>query len=297
MCDLLFLSRTTFKKAHHQLMKSILVLMTCHNRAKLTENAIIAASTSAKFADVSLFWAVTDDGSTDETSKVVQKNCKDYVLDRKNGDLYWTRGMKNSWEISKQIGRSWDFVMWLNDDVQLKNNAIQSLLSEFVNKEVDIVSGHCSDNSQESSTSYGGFKLRGKRPTRYIRTAPEGKLTQIDTFNGNVVMMRFEVAQIVSFGNFSHMYGDIDFGLKAKSLGLGLFSSRDFVGICPRNSSDFPWLNKTLSRRDSLSIFFGPKGLVFRDHVTFHITHCGYLNGFILASASYARAISKVLIH
>lgn len=277
-------------------MKSILILMTCHNRAILTERAIIAASASAKFANVSLFWAVTDDGSLDETSSVVHQNCEHFVLDHKSGDLYWTRGMKNSWEIALQIDRRWDFVLWLNDDVQLKTNAIQSLLSEFASSKVDVLSGHCSDDAQESSTSYGGFKRRGIRPTSYVRTTPDGKLNPIDTFNGNVVLMRFEVARLVSLGDFSHMYGDIDFGLKAKSLGLGLFSSRDFVGICTRNSSDFPWLDKTLNRRDSLSIFFGPKGLVFRDHLTFHITHCGYLVGFLLASVSYARAFSKVLI-
>ena len=274
----------------------ILVLMTCHSRRNLTLQCILSAEKSASLAGCTLFWSVTDDGSTDDTSQVVKDNCQSFLLDQKGGDLYWTRGMKNSWNNALKIDLRWDFVLWLNDDVELAEHAIGTLLSDFSDSQVDIVAGHCSDTSQELSTSYGGFKLRGRRPTSYLRTSPEGILEPIDTFNGNVVLMRVAVAQQVSLGDFSHMYGDIDFGLKAKSLAFGLFGSSKYVGICRRNSAEFPWLNSDLNLRSRLTIFFGPKGLVFLDHLKFHRTHCGYILGSCLTLVSYVRALFRVLI-
>ena len=276
-------------------MKSILVLMTCHNRAKLTERGIIAASASAKFANVSLFWAVTDDGSTDGTSNILVNLCKNLKLIKGDGNLYWSRGMRAAWEGGRDSFSPCDFVLWLNDDVEICESGLLDLISAMELGDASIVSGACAQDSELKYMSYGAFHLKSKRPTSLREVMPNNTIQEIDTFNGNVVLMKWEVPNTIEIQPFSPMFGDIDFGLRARRYGFRMVTAKKFVGICFRDSLDFRWLSPEKNYQERIKDFFGPKGMVYSDLLRYNVAHTGFLLGTILTNLFYFKSLVKVL--
>ncbi|MCX6454848.1 MAG: glycosyltransferase [Actinobacteria bacterium] len=276
--------------------KTVMVLMTCHNRAELTEVAIFSAKNSAKFANIDLFWAVTNDGSSDDTPQVLIKNCENLRIIEGDGNLYWSRGMRAAWDGGSGFFDPCDYVLWLNDDVNLLEIGIQEMIESMHIGDASIVAGACAQDDKLEIFSYGGFSLKGKRPTRFKQVPPDCAVQRIDSFNGNVVLMKWEVAQKIDIQQFSHMFGDIDFGLRARRAGLNLVTTRAYVGVCYRDSPDFRWLAPEKNMHERLSEFFGKKGLNYRDLLNYNMTHCGFFTGFLLSNLTYVKSLARVLV-
>ncbi len=276
-------------------MKTVMVLMTCHNRAKITETSVLSANVAARIANVSLYWSVTDDASTDNTSEVLYKNCENLNLIVGDGNLYWSRGMRAAWESGSRFFNPCDFVLWLNDDVRLLDYGLNEMLNSMELGNASIVSGACAQDSTLDQFSYGGFVLKGKRPTSLDKVVPNGMIREIDTFNGNVVLMKWDVAKEISIQSFTHMFGDIDFGLRARRRFLRIVSSRNYVAICYRDGINFRWLIPGMKRKERLREFFGKKGMVYTDLLVYNVTHCGNIAGFFLANLSYLKSLARVL--
>jgi len=276
-------------------VKTVLVVMTCHNRAKISETSVLSAKVAAKIANVSLFWSVTDDASTDNTSEILNNNCENLNLINGDGNLYWSKGMRAAWESGSRFFNPCDFVLWLNDDVRLLDYGLNEMLISMELGNASIVSGACAQDSTLEQLSYGGFVLKAKRPTSLVKVRPNGMIREIDTFNGNVVLMKWEVAKEISIQSFTHMFGDIDFGLRAKRRLFKIVSSRNYVAICSRDSVNFRWLKPGMKRRDRIREFFGKKGMVYHDLLIYNVTHCGHIAGFFLANLSYLKSLARVL--
>jgi glycosyltransferase involved in cell wall biosynthesis len=210
----------------------IIALMTCHNRVERTLaclRSLMAQASPTTRIDVVL----VDDGCTDGTAERIAAEFPDVVVIHGHGDLYWAGGMAVAERVA--VREPFDFLLWLNDDVCLEEDAVSMLLDCAQREPNCVVIGSLVD-PESSQPSYGGLRRAGRRPMRFA-LVPAGSTGALDTFNGNVVLIPRRARELIGpiDGAFAHAYADLDYGLRAGRAGVPLTQSELLVGTCTRN--------------------------------------------------------------
>ena len=236
---------------------NIAVLLTCHNRREKTLSCLqsLFGATMPEGYKTEVF--LVDDGSTDGTGEAVEKCFPQVTVIQGDGNLYWNKGMNLAWKNAVETF-DYDFYLWLNDDVILKNESIEVLLKDFRTAGADnvIIAGVC--QSANGMVTYGGYNSLAKK----IELTPNGEIQQCEYFNGNVVLVPSAVFKRVGFLDpiFHHGQGDFDYGLKAKKSGIQSFVSSSFVGECERNKELPRWCNPRYPLLVRVKSFKSPLG-------------------------------------
>lgn len=245
---------------------NIAVLLTCHNRKKSTLKClqkIYSQNLSPKHT-YEIF--LVDDGSTDGTKEDVRKYFPDVHLLKGTGKLFWNKGMRLAWQKAR-CHFSYDAYLWLNDDTFMSENAMQTLILDLENQKrkctaEGIVVGTCWQKSSKSTVkvpTYGGYK-EGQL------VQPQGNPVEVDWFNGNLVLVSRRA--FLKLGNLStdytHCYGDTDYGLRARRANIPVWVSGDYTAFCVRGNAPI-WRNKQYSLIERLKHFLGPKGVSIKE--------------------------------
>ena len=210
----------------------IAVLMTCHNRRELTLRCL--GSLMAQLRSGNKVFLV-DDGSVDGTADAIAKSFDVVRIVRGDGSLFWAKGMRTAWETSVSERQDWDAYLWLNDDTELRDDAIAKLLA--VNNGERIVVGDLEDSKGE--VVYG--------------------MRQGGLFTGNCVFVPRKVYEKLGTicGEYSHAWADSDYAMMAKRAGIEV-ASAGIVGKAeghPNRAS-----LEGLSLRQRLRLLRDPKG-------------------------------------
>lgn len=204
---------------------NIAVLITCFNRKEKTLKCLKMLEKQKVVFDT----FVCDDGSTDGTFSAIKQMFPNVFLIRGTGNLFWNRGMLNAWEYAINKNQ-YDYFIWLNDDVELFDDAFLQLLriNDLCNESA-IVCGACC--SKYNNFTYGG-KFRDGSPV-----IPNGHLQEIYYLNGNCVLVPISVVEKIGLLDklFEHHLGDYDYGLRAIKAGIKVVSSTSYIGICESN--------------------------------------------------------------
>jgi GT2 family glycosyltransferase len=218
-------------------MMVLRVLMACHNRRELTLSCLRAFEAAAQSAGVAVRYYIADDGSTDGTVESVMLLGLDVQLIRGSGNDYWAKSMAIAEEAA--LGDSEtsfdDYLVWLNDDVEIYETALKNLLDVAMASRCVAV-GSLKD-LQSGEATYGGLKRSGIHPLNYRLVPESDQLQSVDTFNGNLVVVSACVALDTGGidGAYSHGLADIDYGLRCKTLGIQMWVLPAFSGTCSRN--------------------------------------------------------------
>lgn len=210
----------------------VAVLITCHNREAATVDCLNRLLPQLGEED-KVF--LVDDGSVDGTGDAVRGVFpKVHVVDG-DGTLYWAKGMRKAWEAAIAERLDWDGYLWLNDDTELRSDAIAKMLA--ANDGEKIVVGELQNANGE--IVYG---LR------------EGGL-----FTGNCVFVPRKVCERLGMicGEYSHAWADYDYAMQAKCSGVEVVST-GVVGIAEGHPNR-PSL-KGLSFKRRWRLLFDPKG-------------------------------------
>ena len=168
-------------------------------------------------------WLV-DDASPDKTGEKVKKQCPQVNVIQGTGQLFWSKGMRLAWD-KAGVANDYDFYLWLNDDVRLKDEALLNMLNDFA-KVGGVIVGTFSSDETETDVSYGANS-----------DFPDGSLPKAGTcgMNGNMVLVPKAVYDAVGpiCGKYHHQYGDYDYGWQLRKKGLEFYSSSYFCGVCP----------------------------------------------------------------
>lgn len=259
----------------------IAVLMTCHNRSTKTLDSLRALSSQISLSNVEVEIFLVDDGSTDNTSKLVRENFPVVHILTGDGNLYWNGGMRLAFE--EALKHDFDFYLWLNDDTCLYCQGISLLLQTYLDvtqltKHIPIIVGSTQDET--GRTSYGGVKQDiGVRRLRFTLVEPGVMAKVCDTMNGNCVLIPRSVAAKVGNldSSFTHGMGDFDYGLKARQLGFSIWIAPGYVGTCQRNVVAETFLDTSLSLPVRLKKVREPKGLPPREWLVFSKRYAGFL--------------------
>lgn len=246
------------------MMKRVAVLMTCYNRVEVTLRCLDLLFRQVLPQNVLLDVFLVDDASPDETGRRVKgKHCHVNVV-RSNGGLFWCKGMRLAWDTAVAKG-SYDFYLWLNDDVKLKPNALMGLFKDFEQTKSVIV-GTLSSDENERDVSYGATR---KFPDGLPHVADSG-------MNGNLVLIPHGIYKKVGpiCGAYHHQYGDYDYGWLLRRNEFEFYSSSQFCGVCPQQPERYLHL-KGRSLIDRLKLLFDPKGYSLHDALLYSYRNKG----------------------
>ena len=270
-------------------MKRIAVLMTCYNRVNVTLDCLEALFAQVLPKETQLDVFLVDDASPDQTgTRVSARYPQAHVIDAEGG-LFWCKGMRLAWDSAVNFSTkqcfTYDFYLWLNDDVKLKDCSLWNLLGDY-DRVGGVVVGTFSSDEREIDVSYGA-----------TRRMPDGQAPHVaDTLmNGNMVLVPSQVYEKVGpiCGRYHHQYGDYDYGLLIRRMGLEYYSSSHFCGHCPEQPERYFHLkNRKLFSRWSL--LFNPKGYSLHDAFLYKYRNWGLFRALVsIAHVVYIVTFAK----
>jgi len=210
----------------------VAVLIACHNRKNRTIQSLESLY-AAKPSNWDLKIYLVDDGSTDGTSEAIEQFDPAIQITKGNGSWYWAHSMHQA---EMAINEPCDAILWLNDDVKLDIDSLGRIHDQFVANSESILVGQFRSSAIDSLT-YGGYVKYDKHPFHFKHVYVQDQLKLADTFNGNLVFIPISVSKTVGpiDGEFAHAYADMDYGLRARSVGTKIIIIPGFVGICDTN--------------------------------------------------------------
>ena len=137
---------------------SVAVLITCFNRKSKTIKCLEKLYSQDIGDEYTLKVFLVDDASTDGTGEAIKTNFPQVNLIHGDGSLFWNRGMSLAWSTAGYQG--FDYYLWLNDDVELFDNALPKLLGIYeaasIAKPFILIGSTCDPVSGQ--VTYGGAK-------------------------------------------------------------------------------------------------------------------------------------------
>lgn len=188
------------------------VLLTCHNRINKTCACLNSLKNVQMRHKVDIF--ITDDGSTDGTSDMINKEFPNVLLVKGDGNLFWSRGMFLAWKEALKGG--YDYYLWLNDDVVLYPNFLDELFDTLQKVGGEAIVSGLIENKDKTEILYGGFD----KQKRIVH--PSDKPSPITFMNGNVVLIPEVIVDSIGIIDpvYHHDLGDVDYGLRAIEAGF-----------------------------------------------------------------------------
>lgn len=264
--------------------RSIAILITCHNRKEKTLTCLEKLKNQDGIPDINITVYLVDDGSTDGTSAAVRARYPDVIILKGDGNLFWTKGMYKAMEAA--IEKEFDFYLWLNDDVVLYENALESLLNAFNEMtslhDLGIVIGSVCDPVSKNWTYGASRKTYSWYPLRFTPIEPDLEIKEVDNFYGNVVLIPNKIVNDVGNldKNFLHGGGDHDYAHRTKNKGYKIWMAPHYIGECPRNSVEDTWEDSRLGLIDRYQKMLDIRALPFKTTYYYTKKHGGFFFPF-----------------
>ncbi|MEO9513938.1 MAG: glycosyltransferase family 2 protein [Flavobacteriaceae bacterium] len=255
-------------------MRKIAALLTCHNRKEKTLRCLEHLYT-AKGSQENILLSVylTDDGSTDGTYDAVSKEFPEVTILKGNGNLFWAKGMNNSW--TEALKKEYDGYLLINDDTFVESNLFHQIttseakcLEKYGRKGVYV--GTTYDESSKSIT-YGGSIILNRFLYTSKRLDPNGDIQACHLSNANILYVDASVISevgILSKG-YAHGIADYDYSLKCVRKKLPVIIMPDFNGICEYDHKDMYHDFASKSLKDRVSYLYNPRGIDFKSRVRY----------------------------
>lgn len=243
---------------------SIAVIFSCHNRRGKTINAI--ESLAEKNPNIKFAFYIVDDNSTDGTREALEglKKKYDIFLIFGNGQLFYTKSMHLGMKCLKENKQKYQYVLLVNDDVSFYDFAIENLIKQSKMKKHSIIVGATEDES--GNQNYGAVKYK-KHSIHYVTLSVADNDIAADTFNGNCVLIPWEVfaENDIMDEYYMHGAGDFDYGMGLSRQGAKIYGSAEYVGVCCNNQVENTWQDCTLPALKRIRLKESPKGLPVKD--------------------------------
>ena len=190
-----------------------------------------------------------------------------------------------------------DFLLWLNDDVLLADDALSRLLAALASAAGRAVAVGALRDPRSHQLTYSGVRRAGRHPLRFRWIEPQGRPIEVDNLNGNVVLVPIEVARRVGSidAGFVHSAADFDYGLRARKVGARLMLASGFVGECDREGGRETWLEPSIGPSERWRRLMGPKGLPGGPRARYLKRHGGPF-WFLYWLSPYPRALRALVL-
>tara|TARA_B110001469_G_scaffold122752_1_gene133835 strand:- start:14 stop:853 length:840 start_codon:yes stop_codon:yes gene_type:complete len=210
----------------------IYIIIPVHNRIDKTIRCLDSIY-SQSFENISV--VVVDDGSSDSTKEKVGNLYPETIILPGNGDLFWTGAVSFGINYVLNICLESDWILLVNNDVQLKNDTIGKLVKFALNRNRKVMASAISVNSLnrdviiKSGTKVKSWVLnityhvlQGESISKISSFDP----IEVDLLTGRCLLHPVEMFKVI--GNYNanllpHYGGDDEFTARAKLFGYKLF--------------------------------------------------------------------------
>jgi GT2 family glycosyltransferase len=249
---------------------TVAVILTCYNRRDRTLECLRRLRVNESSTRALSVYLV-DDASSDGTADAVRASFPEVHVIEGSGDLFWGGGMRLAFEHA--VPSNPEFLLWLNDDVELDDDAISRLLEiamALSPGEIPAIVVGSTRDPITGATTYGGIDRTNRLARmKFTMVEPDSAVRACETMNGNIVLIPRVVYETV--GNidrkFAHWIGDFDYGLRASVAGFRVLVAPGHYGSCVLNVGTF--FDQRLGRRERFRIVLTPKGLPPSQWATF----------------------------
>lgn len=275
----------------------IAILMAVRNRVESTRQCMAALTSQlGPIADASFY--IVDDGSTDGTLELLTSSYPESTVIRGDGSLYWVGSMRLA--ESKALEHPGDYLLWINDDAELREGALSDLLDVAQSYERRAVVCTSMQSKQGGETTYSGVRVRRSPlgiPFSLARVEPADHPQVVDSFNGNLVLIPRTVVDAIGGidPKFTHRWADFDFGLRATRAGFPVVLASGYMGRTDRNSEVGTFADPGLPRRDRIRHLFSVKSNPPREKARYLRRHGGPL-WYVQFCAVYARYLLRIAL-
>lgn len=256
----------------------IAALLTVHNRKAKTLSALDSLERHVALLPGAIITAyVVDDGSTDGSGAAIADRFPQVRLLHGDGKLFWNGGMRLAF--AEAMRQGFDYYLWLNDDTNLYHDALCRMLQGAARSNDNAIIVGSIRDPDSGQLTYGGVRQLSRwRPFKFTWISPENTEVEVDTMNGNCVLIPRSVADRV--GNldpaFTHGIGDFDYGLRASRLGIRVLLVAGYVGECKRNSLRGSWIDPSFPLTLRVRKAIGPHGFPPRELAVFAKRYAGF---------------------
>jgi GT2 family glycosyltransferase len=219
------------------------IIIPVHNRQSCVQSILtqIQAQTLKVSHLENIVLIVVDDGSTDGTKELIQRNFPTVHLLEGDGSLWWTGAIVKGMEYAV-VNLNTDYVVWLNDDISISDDFICNLLSICGSSKYKetIVGGIVRDKTYSDWIVYSG--LRCGKPIRHINDFSSSTELDVDALSGNIVVIPKAVIDKIGMPNatkFPHHGGDYEFIKLAKENGFRVISYSQLQAVTDYKVTDF----------------------------------------------------------
>ena len=243
--------------------RNIAVIITSHNRAQITLRCLNSLYSSYIPREFAITVYLTDDGSTDGTSKLIREKFPKTVILEGDGHLYWNRGMFKSWKYA--LKHKHDFYLLLNDDVELAKDSIYNLLCLYNESSKNSVIVGRTIDPVSMQTTYGALKRKSRiSKNSFVPVANQQDVAV--SFNANCVLIPHRGAWDVGILDpfYTQQFGDIDLGLRFYKNGWNIVQCEDPVALLEKNFA-YSHLSYEFSYKSFKELLLDPKGIPARE--------------------------------
>jgi GT2 family glycosyltransferase len=159
-----------------------------------------------------------------------------------DGNLFWAKGMHNSWR--KALEKNYEFYFLINDDVELYENIFDQLWSTHEHcLESYNTSGiyiGATEDKKKGILTYSGSKILNKFLYTQKRLPPDGTFQLCDLANANIMMVPNTVVEQIGIisADYSHGIADYDYTLRATRKKIPVLVAPQYCGHCEYDHKD-----------------------------------------------------------
>lgn len=257
--------------------RRLVAVLACHGRSATTSRCLTSLFTQQLPAGITLDAVLVDDGSPDDTVAMVTSDFPSVRLLRGDGGLWWAGAMIQG--LAEAARDNPDFLLWLNDDVQLDPDTLARLIACHDEQGDGAVVVGATRGPDDGRLTYGGQHRDPTYPFRFHPVPVADHAQMADTFQGNIVLVPLAIHQRLK-GIDPHFRGvqgmaDTDFGLRVRAAGLNLLQAPGTAGTCAANLRPAAWADPVLPVRKRLAGLFGPRGFPLKGWLPFARRHGG----------------------
>ena len=240
----------------------IYIITPVFNRKDFTQSylAALAKQTKQGFKTI-----IVDDGSTDGTAEMIEKQFPDVILLKEQGDLWWAEATNIG--IRYAIDAGADYVMTLNDDTLPDSNYIEQMQFQSQLKPKALL-GAFAVNAENNQPVFGGEVLNWKtgdfeNVLDKLSADQYHGLHPVNVFPGRGLLIPVEVFKNIGFydsKNFPQTIADLDFTARATNAGYEIYCNYDAkIKIYPEESGGVS-LRKEKSLKNYYRHLFSQRG-------------------------------------
>lgn len=172
---------------------------------------------------------MNDDASSDGIADDIRERFPDVSIIKSEGNLSWGGGIRAAW-LSAAAERDWDFYLWLDYDLELRENAVMELFeTSSMLRHRCILTGTSADVS--------GKILGGGRTSGGEIIPPDDMIPlPCHTFDGAVVLVPGEIYKVLGPLNedYRHALAAADYGIRAFKAGIPRMVTPGITGTSSR---------------------------------------------------------------